>query len=238
METYIYPREKKVYVSNEAKLYTPGTFQENGMYWERDSLEYIYDLVEQIDISGVKNFIDIGAQTGLYSIYISQMKDTDLYAFEPNPEAYRCLRINCEINNIDITNVHNKAIGEKIEKLKLHVPPGVFDRGLCCLGNEIKRFTEWKDVEVDVTTLDKEFYEKDIPVHIIKCDTEGWEVSVLEGGRKTIERWHPEIFIEVNECNLSQCGTTRDHLLGILQTLGYRLIRILDGENYHFTFRQ
>jgi FkbM family methyltransferase len=237
MEEYIYPYDKKVYVSYDAKAYTPGTFKDNGVYWEKESLDYFYNLVESIDVSGTKNFVDIGAQTGLYSLYTPHMKNTMLYAYEPNPEAYKYLVSNCILNKIDTSRLVNKAVGKKIEKLSLHIPLGPLDRGLCCLGKEIKRFSEWKDVEVDVITLDSEFFEKDIPVHIIKCDTEGWEVSVIEGGRKTIEKWHPDLFIEVNDCNLSQSGYTRGDIIGLVESFGYRLVDIKDGENFHYTCR-
>ena len=49
---------------------------------------------------------------------------------------------------------------------------------------------------VDVTTLDAFFRGDRKPPHFLKIDVEGHELSVLEGGRRTLEAHHPTILVE------------------------------------------
>jgi hypothetical protein len=48
---------------------------------------------------------------------------------------------------------------------------------------------------IKVTTIDKLFYEKQIPITYIKADLEGYELKMLEGARNTITTYHPKIAI-------------------------------------------
>lgn len=40
----------------------------------------------------------------------------------------------------------------------------------------------------------------------MKIDTEGWEYYILEGGKKTIEKYKPMIQLEWNKENMTQCN--------------------------------
>jgi FkbM family methyltransferase len=232
---YLYPNNKVIKVTEDTLTITPLTFSRDGTYYEPQSVEYFFSLVNKKDISGTKNIVDIGAQSGLYSLYAKYIENGYMYSFEPNPETYALLMKNIELN--EITNIHpeNKGLGATPENLILRVPLRGEEKGLCCLGKTPLRFSEWEEKTVEVTTLDKEFFEKNIPVHFIKCDSEGWEVNILKGGLKTIEKWSPDLFFEVNDTNLCQCGTNREELMKIINTLGYILVTIYNDENYHFT---
>jgi hypothetical protein len=72
---------------------------------------------------------------------------------------------------------------------------------------------------VDVTTLDEFFTSDRKPPHFLKIDVEGHELSVLEGGRRTLEMHHPKILVEC-EARHRGDGDVRP-VFNLLESLGY-----------------
>ena len=71
--------------------------------------------------------------------------------------------------------------------------------------------------EVAVTTLDQYFADYDgPPVSFIKCDVEGHEAAVFEGGRGLLNRDRPTLLVEVHDRHVRQ-GT----LFRLLEALDY-----------------
>jgi hypothetical protein len=63
------------------------------------------------------------------------------------------------------------------------------------------------------------------PVGMLKIDVEGMEFDVLKGLHSTIERWRPQIFIEVWE-------ESRDLLTSWCQRYNYNIMIAFHGNNY------
>jgi FkbM family methyltransferase len=232
MPSYNYGESKTVYVTDDTVNLTPSTFHTTGLLWEPKSIAYFYNLVRDNS-----NILDIGAQSGLYTLYAKFLPTCKFFSYEPNVETYKLLKENCVLNNINNATLVNKGMSDTQGNLVLKIPYHPVEKGLCCFGDSPLRFRDYFVSTVDVTTIDAEFFDKDIPIHFIKCDTEGWEPYIMKGGEKTIAKWHPEIFLEVNDTNLRQCNKTKDDLLNLFKTYGYMLINIIDGENYHFSYR-
>jgi len=232
MYSYNYGPSKTVHVTENTVNLTPVTFNRNGIFWESESITYFYNLVGDKN----SNILDIGAQSGLYTLYAKFLPNCKFFSYEPNVETYNLLKENCVLNNIENATLVNKGLSDAEGKLVLKIPKLPKEKGLCCFGDSPIRFNDYFVSMVDVTTIDSEFFDKDIPIHFIKCDTEGWEPYIMKGGAKTIAKWHPEIFLEVNETNLNQCNRGMDELLNLIKGYGYTFVNILEGENYHFTY--
>jgi len=230
-----YMNQYQIEVSNDTLIKTPITFNPDGTYFEPESVEYFYNLVKSKCDTNLCNIVDIGAQSGLYTLYAKYMQNCRFYSFEPNFFTFELLKENCKLNNITNVSLRNMGLGNKKETRSLKVPIRADESGLSCLGDTPIRFSDYNMIEVHVTTLDTEFYERNIPVHFIKCDTEGWEAFILEGGEKTITTYKPEIFLEVCDANLKQCSQTRENLFSILERYGYKYVNTLNNENFHFT---
>jgi FkbM family methyltransferase len=235
MRSYNYGESKNVYVTDDTVKVTPSTFHTTGLVWEPESIKYFYNLVGDKNLVPI-NILDIGAQSGLYTLYAKFLPNCKFFSYEPNVETFNLLKDNCVLNNIENATLVNKGLSDAHGKLVLKIPKLPREKGLCCFGDSPLRFNDYFVSIVDVTTIDAEFFEKDIPIHFIKCDTEGWEPYIMKGGEKTITKWHPEIFLEVNEINLRQCNKTKDDLLNLFKGYGYTLVKIMDGENYHFSY--
>ena len=231
-----YMNQYPVEISSDTLIKTPITFNPDGRYFEPESVAYFYDLIKSKFGTNPCNIVDIGAQSGLYTLYAKYMQNCRFYSFEPNTDTFELLKENCKLNNITNVKLHNMGLGNKIETLSLKIPRRADESGLCCLGISPIRFSDYTKKEINVTTLDTEFYERNIPIHFIKCDTEGWEAFILEGGEKSITTYKPEIFLEVCDDNLKQCSQTRENLFSILEQYGYKYVTTINNENFHFTY--
>lgn len=232
MATFFY-NKKPILVTEETLVNTPVTFSRNGYYFEPRSIAYFFNIAHEKNTH--INIIDIGAQSGLYTLYAKYIPNSTFYSFEPNPETFKLLEDNCKLNNIENVNLFNNGLSDVSGYLSLKVPFHPNEKGLCCFSDTPLRFTNnFKEYTVNVTTLDEEFFNKNIKVDMIKCDTEGWEFYILKGGIKTLEKYKPDLFIEINDTNMKQCNVNKTDLINLLENLGYFLIKIVDNENYHF----
>jgi FkbM family methyltransferase len=145
-----------------------------------------------------QNCIDIGAHKGAYTYWFSRAVGLTGHvdAFEPQPGLAELL--NKLIDDADICNteVHQLALSNASGKAKLNVP---VQRG-GTPGATLERpnsTLQTQSIEVQTTTID-EFYDGRFsrPISFIKCDAEGHELEIFNGGRKTIEEDTPVLLFE------------------------------------------
>ena len=204
MATYYYNHRNPNYhinVTDETLRITPHTFQKNRPMWEEESINYFYD---NVPVDKPVNILDIGAQTGLYTLYAKYLPKGQFYSFEPFPDTYKVLNDNIALNGITNVNTYNFGISNYKGDCVLNTSKS--HNGLHTIGPNPLRFTDIVPVKINVDTIDNIFYENDIPVDFIKIDTEGWEYFILQGGEKTIQKYKPFIQIEWSEVNMKQCN--------------------------------
>lgn len=233
MKEFSYPNNNKLLVTDQTVEKTGYTFDTKEGIWEPKSIKYFYDLVEIKHKNKNAVIVDVGAQSGLYTLYAKFLPDCQFLAYEPLEETYALLLDNLTLNTIYNVKAYNYALGSKEEVKNLHVPHDHL--GLNTLGDTPKRFDSWKDISVQVKRLDDVLAE-DQPVDYMKIDTEGWEYHVLKGAERTIRKWKPELFLEVNGENMKQCSVQENELLDFLTSMGYKKVRVIDNENVHFTY--
>ncbi len=171
---------------------------------------YNQPFIEEADLSIFlklceNNFtvFDVGANSGFYSILPALKSSTvSVHSFEPNPTNLKRLRTNVVLNNANNITIVPKAIGDKISKISFTIPT---NEQLCYESSAIEDFSksfhqgkiEWKNVEVEQTTIDHYIEESNIAqLNLIKIDVEGYEINALEGAQKTIELHKPIILLE------------------------------------------
>jgi FkbM family methyltransferase len=232
MYHFFYPSKENntVAVTKASVEKTPYTWDLKLGIGEPGAIEYFYSLVEQKHKNSNAVIVDVGAQTGLYTLYAKYLPNCKFYAFEPFEDSYYELVKNIEINNLTNVKAYNYALGEVNEKKTLHVPSHT---GLNTFGANPKRFDSWKDVDVHVKKLD-DILENIPRLDYIKIDTEGWEYYVLKGAEKLILKWKPDIFCEVFRDNLEQCSLTTSQLYGYMASLGYEQKKFVNGDMAHF----
>jgi FkbM family methyltransferase len=168
---------------------------------------------------GGKVFVDVGANVGAYALRAA-LVGMKVHAFEPNPENVKILRRNAEINGLSI-DIYEAALGAEARTVNLSSMGAT------------SRVTEEDGIAVPMTLLDR----FKLPmVELIKVDVEGHELEVLEGSVKTLERFHPELMIEMHHW----IGAEKEAaIFDILSGLGYRfeyLDRFTQGRHLVATY--
>jgi FkbM family methyltransferase len=151
--------------------------------------------------------IDAGGFVGDHTIaYAKQVgKEGNVFAFEPNPEAFKCLDYN--LSKFQNTKCFNAGLSETISNVSLEVVPDNVGMTYMKEGGEMQTLT-----------IDSIQFER---LDFIKIDVEGYELGVLKGGEKAIRKFRPKMLIEINDYTLERAGITRVHIYSYLDSIGY-----------------
>jgi len=166
-------------------------------------------------------FVDVGANMGDVTLHAASLlgEGGQVISLEPDPLNFRRLMTNLSLNSFKNIEVYNVGAGNKAgTELIYNVSEG--NQGM----NRILSKVEPNMVgrEITLTTLDQLFDEiRPSRVDLIKIDTEGFEMNALEGARRTIERFSPIFFIEIDDNNLKLQNSTAKGLIDFLTGFGY-----------------
>ena len=145
--------------------------------------------------------IDIGANTGLFSIVSASVNpNLKIYSFEPYPSNAERLKINLEVNNIKNVQVISEAMGDQVGHIEMAVPENnsISDVSSVNLAFSKKMYPElkWKSTRVPINTIDNFASRISVPVDLIKCDVETFEMAVFRGAYSTLGNDKPTIIFE------------------------------------------
>ena len=155
-------------------------------------------------ISKEINFsIDIGANVGKYTKLLLAETNSEVIAFEPLPKAFEELK-EIEKNFSSRLNVYNFGIGNKNSNLELNYSTEKSELASFIQDLDKLSFVDSKNnkkIIVEVMTLDSFFkkYEqtyKEKEIDLLKIDTEGFELEVLNGASETLINKKPK-FIQI-----------------------------------------
>lgn len=178
-----------------------------------------YEIFELFHVSNYvregDTVVDVGACIGVYSVILGRAMNGKgrVVAFEPEPTNARILEINGRRNNLDIEIVR-KAAGAGMGK-------GSLSRSPNNAGDHSLHGESTDKIPVDVISLDQ-YLGDNRKVSIIKMDTQGMELHVIQGAQNTI-RNNPKISLLVEFCPsaLRKCGSTPEQLLSWIYGLGF-----------------
>lgn len=138
------------------------------------------------------HYIDVGANTGAFTLLSTHVPLSKVYAIEPNPIIYPVLKKNCDLNAIPAILIPSAA-WDRSATLTLH---GCSIHGLSRVEHPFSQGTVGIH-EVQGRTLDSIASTYGIgKCNFIKIDVEGAELHVLRGAEGLIEAHHPAIFLE------------------------------------------
>lgn len=164
-------------------------FWKGWQYYEPLTIVAIHHLLR-----GAGTFLDVGGNVGYFSLSAaSWYPRLRVVAFEPNPKLNRILRDNVGRNGLDV-RVEQLAVSDRRGQQTFFLPRSDMSGTLDPSFNE----TVESSIVVSTTTLD-DFVPTLAPATpiVIKIDVEGHEEAALRGARATIERFRPDILLEV-----------------------------------------
>jgi FkbM family methyltransferase len=148
-----------------------------------------------------KTIVDIGSNTGVYSVLSSKASpSSNIYAVEPYPANIKRFNKNLELNNIQNVKLFPVALGEEIGSIKMTVPESDRITDASSVNSEFSQGIypelKWKQIDVDLVTLDSLIDKIGNKIDLIKCDVETYEMSVFKGSEKILREHKPTILFE------------------------------------------
>jgi FkbM family methyltransferase len=167
--------------------------------WKNDRDKFLHY------VKNKNTVVQAGGNCGLYARFYGNYFNT-VYSFEPNPDNFSCLRLNCSDTKYHLYNV---ALGEKFGKAELYFPKKKF-----------KNAGAWKiqlndSGYVDVITIDSLNLDSCDLMHL---DVEEFEPYVLRGALETIKKFNPVIILE------------NGHGHEVVLPLGYKIVEKLTSD--------
>ena len=130
--------------------------------------------------------LDVGANIGNHALFLAAVAQARVAAFEPNRTLCEAFRLSVERNGL-AERVSIRACGLGAAASRASFAKAIPTN----LGQQTLRLGEG---EIDVVPLDSLRF--DAPVRMIKIDVEGMKLDVLRGGRETIARDRPILYVE------------------------------------------
>lgn len=177
--------------------------------------------------------MDVGAHFGEVALHMAMKVGAtgEVYAFEPEPSLYERLIKHAERNEkkMRICTVP-AALNDRTGSATLYAASEDEDnQGLGSLMNSRPQLR--RQVVVQTTTLDAFVKQQKIErIDLIKVDIQGAEIRFLRGGHETFRKFSPDLLIEFSPDDLKASGKTSRDLYEVLETYGYQLFRMKQGE--------
>lgn len=161
--------------------------------------------------------IDVGANVGFFTMYFGRWVGAGgkVIAIEPEAVNYSALRKAVARAGLDqIVETIQAAAAEEDGVAKLCINPH----------NPADHWLGDTGVPTPAIAIDNLLRTRGWPpVSLIKIDVQGAEARVLQGSDETIRRFHPTLFIEIDDAALGRAGTTAEKLIAWLTDLGYKI---------------
>jgi len=166
--------------------------------WDFQETPMINALLSLCDAETV--FWDVGANAGSVSYLVARKaKLKTHYLFEPNPNML-CIAEQC-LSPFSGVVFRNMGLSNQTGKMSLTIPEG--SPAMAHLmtieekDEEGDEFESVKCIDVEVSTGDDLVFNEDFhPPNIIKIDTEGHDLVVMQGLAKVINKYQPVIVFE------------------------------------------
>lgn len=190
------------------------------LYWaglSRDDRRILHLARAVLPPDGV--FLDVGANVGIHTLAAARYLANGggaVLAFEPHPVNHRILLQNIEQNRLRHVTAENLGLSDA---------PAVLTGAAETIGGNWSLASRGDHrFEVRLVRLDDYLRDHPLPrLDLMKIDVEGAEVRVLQGARRTIERFRPTIVFEVCPAWLTKLGTNPAELFTELLGHGYSI---------------
>jgi FkbM family methyltransferase len=181
--------------------------------WEPEVVRSIQDHVH----SGTR-VLDIGAQSGFYSLLLSRLVGPEgtVFAFEPLPANFRVLEENLSLNSIQNVMIRREAVSDFSGNISFEFPR----EEVSLIAGPLLESDNLGAFQVPAISLDDFVRQTGQPIQFIKMDVEGAETAVLRGAVQTLKAFHPSMVVELHHDH-PQDGL--HPAITLLEQLGYQI---------------
>lgn len=167
--------------------------------------------------------IDIGANCGWYSLALAKAyPGMVIHACEPIAKTHGILERNIRHNGLLNIQTHQLGFSDKEGKLQFLYTPGCSGAtSLIHAGQPVRDASALQEISCECTTLDQFCRQFGISPQLVKCDVEGAELMVVQGGEQTLSKAQPVILIELLRKWAEKFGYHPNDVLALLAGYGY-----------------
>jgi FkbM family methyltransferase len=190
-------------------------------------------------INDGNNCLHIGASDARHSYVMSRLIGKGrVYAFEPSSFSYGHLALMIKLHRLKNVKTYHMAVSDKKGSVCLVTPEkstGHAGRSFAFITGVDSAEINRTDIDSDKTTkeevaaisVDEFVLDNNIDsIDFIRCDTEGSEMLILQGGRETIEKYKPSLLIEIHSNALKEVfNSSAKEVTDFLFGLGYHMFR-------------
>ncbi len=184
-------------------------------------IHYLSEIIKPDDVC-----IDIGANLGYYSVFMSKLcgKNGKVLAVEPVPLFQKVWKKNTSKTTYSNLKLLPYALGEEDKEIKMGMPKldGLIHHGMTKV---INQDSEKQDFEVYFTVEMKQpdqLFIDEKKIDFIKMDIEGYEYFALKNMQATIQKFKPKVQMEISK--------HRDDIIALMSSMGYKVYGLKDGK--------
>ncbi len=199
----------------------------NFQYYEKKDSDMIFRLV-----TDGERILDIGANIGWYSINLAKRyPNCEIKAFEPIPKTYAYLEKNIGLNSVPNIKIYNHGFSNEAKELTFYYyPSGSGNASSAKLAN----VEGMQEIKCKVFPLDDFMEQHEFAVDFIKCDVEGAELFVFQGGEETLKKYKPIVFTEMLRKWAAKFNYHPNEIIELFTSIGYRCFAAKDGKLVEF----
>lgn len=188
--------------------------------------KYLARIASFLSVKGNYGIIDIGANCGDTAAIFRSNTNLPILCIEGDDELYEKLEKNMtQCSNITLIKSY---VGEKSDLISVNIEKKGWNNTLIPM-NETGSL-------IQITRLDDISHPwlNENEIILLKIDTEGFDVPIIFGAKKLIEKSSPIISFEFNRENMKAIGETGMRVFPFLQDLGYENIILYDSTGRYF----
>jgi len=187
------------------------TIFNSGGEWDPHIAQTCHRLLRTSDV-----FFDIGANAGCISLDTKALigEDVRMCLFEPQPSLSSSIRKSITFNRFNNIQVFEILLGDYDGTGELYLTSHAIHASM------IPREKTFDKITLPICKVDTLVAAgRCPPPDIIKIDTEGAELKILNGMRKTLMEYSPSILFEADE-NMSRFGYSASDLITLISSIG------------------
>ena len=174
--------------------------------------------------------VDAGANIGWYSVKMAMsMVGGRVLAYEPVGDTAAVLKANIALNGFsDRITVISQGLADRPGGSEIFLPRDTGHVGASL--RELHPGEMSRKLTIRLTTLDESLpANTGDPLDLLKCDVEGAELMVLQGGARVIERDRPVLFLELLRKWSAAFGYHPNEVIAWTKALGYDCWAVGEG---------
>jgi len=185
-------------------------------------------------LSEEMTFVDVGANQGEFTLFAANiLKKGKVISFEPVSFQYDLLIKNMELNKFENIELNKFGLSNEVCQMPIYNSTDTelhagFHEGLSTLykSNERNNFQELIELKV----FDDIFYDRLERFDFLKIDIEGAELFALKGMTKSLEKYKPDLLIEISEECYNSAGYSIQDLIDFLSKFDYIAYKLYRGK--------